>query len=116
MLTLSAFGLARFWLGLSLPALPLTVSRAYLALSGGVWAAAGLTTAAALFTGVRWAPRLARAAGIALAAWYWGDRLLFVRTDFARQSWPAALSATLAALLAVFWTLRRAGVREFFGE
>jgi hypothetical protein len=115
-LTLSAFGLARLSLGISLPALPLTVPRGYLALSGGVWAAAGLATAVGLFYGARWAPRLARAAAIVLAAWYWGDRLLFVQTDFARQSWPAALSSTLAALLALFWVLRRSTVRHFFGE
>jgi len=115
-LTLSAFGLARLSLGLSLPELPLSVPRAYLPLSGGVWAAAGLTAAAGLFYGARWAPRLARWALPVMAVWYWADRLLFVRTDFARQSWPAALAFTLAGVLAVFWVLSRSSVVRYFGE
>ncbi len=78
--------------------------------------AAGLTTTGGLFFGARWAPRVARATAIVLAVWYWADRLLFVHTHFARQSWPVALAGTLASLLAVFWVLSRSAVRDYFGE
>jgi hypothetical protein len=115
-LTVSALGLARFALAWSLPPLPLTVAPWYLALSGGVWGLLGLTAACGLFLGAGWAPGLTRWAGLALTAWHWGDRILFLRSDYARQSWPAALALSVMALGFVFWSLSRAGVRRFFEE
>jgi hypothetical protein len=115
-LTLSVFALARLFLGLSLPELPMSVPSAYVPLSGGVWAVLGLASAAGLWLGTGWAPRLTRGAACVIAGWYWADRLLLVRTEFARQSRPAALIATLVCLAAVLWILRRPAVRGFFRE
>lgn len=116
MLSVSAFGLVRLSLGLALPDVPLGVPGFYLPLSGGSWALTGLVVACGLVTGTPWAPFAARVGAIAVAGWYWSDRLFLVRSDYARQTWPASLLVTLAALGFVFWSLRRPESRRFFEE
>jgi hypothetical protein len=113
---LSALFLARLFLGLRLPDLPYTAPRWYLPLSGAVWGITALAAGSGLLAGRRWAPPVARAAAVAFAAWYWADRLMLVRTDFALRSWPAAAVITLAALGLVTWGLSRPSARGYFGR
>jgi len=115
-LSLSALYLGRLVLGLRLADLPYTVPRAYVSLSGGVWGALALGTALGLFFGRTWAPRAARAGAFLFAAWYWADRLLFVHTEYARRSWPAAAALTVAGVGFTLWALARPHVNHYFGR
>jgi len=115
-LSLSVLFLARLVLGLRLPDLHYTVPRWYIPLSGGVWGALALGTALGLLTGRPWASPTARFGAILFAAWYWADRLLFVHTEYARRSLPAAAALTLAGLGFTFWALTRPHARTYFGR
>lgn len=115
-LILSALYLGRLILGLRLPDLPYTAPRWYIALSGGIWGALTLGTGVALLAGRPWASPAARLEAILFAAWYWADRLLFVHTEYARRSWPAAAALTLAGLGFTFWVLTRPHARRYFGR
>ncbi len=116
MLSLSVLYLARLILGLRLPDLPYTVPRAYIALSGGAWGAIGCAMTIGLFLGLSWASRFTRLGAVLFAAWYWLDRVLFVHTEYARRSWPAAAALTLVAVGFTFWALSRPHIRTYFGR
>lgn len=98
------------------PDLPLSVSRAYLVLTGVVWALAWLAAAYAMFTGRPWAPRFARGVGAAFLIWFWVDRLLWVRSEYALRTLPFTLGVTLLACALALLGLRQAAVRRFFGD
>jgi hypothetical protein len=95
------------------PDLPLSVPPSYLVLTGAVWGVAWVVIAAALFTGRRWAPRATLAVGAAFLLWYWADRLLLVRSEYALRTMPFGLAVTL---LASVLALRRPAARRHFGE
>jgi hypothetical protein len=115
-LTCAVFYLARLVLSLTLPALPLSVPAWYLPLTGAVWGIVALVLGLGLLRGSRRAYRLLFWAVPIFLGWYWADRLLFVRTDFAQRSLPAALLISAAALVVVLLALTRPSVRTFFGE
>jgi len=107
---------ARFALGFRLPGLPLTVPGWYIPLTGGVWGVTGLAVAYGLFTGRLWAVNAALWGSVFYTAWYWTDRLLFVRSDYARGTQPASMALTALGLAAVWLILRRRNVRQYFGR
>jgi len=115
-LILAALALLRLALSLSLPPLPLTVPPAYLSATGAVGGALGLAFGVGLLAGRRWAYNAAPLLAGALAVWYWTDRLLLVRTDYAQSTWPAAALGTvlLLALAGYAWT--RPSTRRYFGR
>lgn len=115
-LTCAAFYLARLLLSLALPDLPLSVPAWYLPLTGAIWGGVALVLGLGLLRGSRRAYRLLFWAVPIYLGWYWADRLLFVRTDFAQRSLPAALLMSAVALAAVALALTRPAVRTFFGE
>ncbi len=115
-LILAAAYLIRFAGGLSIPDLSLTVPRWYPSLTGAVWGIAFLASVVGLWTGRRWAPWAARGASILFIIWYWIDRLVFVRSDYARATLPFSAGATVLCLAGLLWTLSRQSVREFFQE
>ena len=90
-LTCAAFYLARLVLSLALPDLPLSVPEWYLPLTGAVWGGAALALGFGLLRGSRRAYRFLFWAVPIYLGWYWADRLLLVRSDFAQRSLPAAL-------------------------
>jgi hypothetical protein len=108
--------LVRLALSLSLPALPLTISPAYLALTGAVWGGLGLVVAAGLFLGRRWAAGAAAGVAVAFVIWYWVDRLLLVNTDYAARTWPSAAIASGLLLAAVAYLLTRPSTRRYLKE
>jgi hypothetical protein len=110
------FYLTRFVLSLRLPDLPLSVPEWYLPLTGAVWAAACLAIGIGLWRGSRTAYRLLHWAAPLYLAWYWIDRVVFVRSDFAQRSLPAALLMTIAAAGVITLVLRRRSVRSYFAE
>jgi hypothetical protein len=115
-LTFAVFYLGRFALSLPLPPLPLSVPRWYLPLTGALWGALGLALTVGLWRGIRWAYRVTFWAAPIYLVWYWADRLLLVRSDFAAASQPAALVVSAAALALLFWALTRSSTRDFFRE
>jgi len=94
----------------------LSVPAWYLPLTGAIWGGVALVLGLGLLRGSRRAYRLLFWAVPIYLGWYWADRLLFVRTDFAQRSLPAALLMSAVALAAVALALTRPAVRTFFGE
>lgn len=115
-LIITAVLLAGFAAGLSLPVLPLSLPRQYLLLRNGIWGLGGIAAALSLFTGRKWAPALARGWAGTLAVWYWGERLLYARSMYAKHSWPAALGLTAIGLTWMLWVLSRPRTRIYFTE
>ena len=115
-LTCAAFYLARLVLSLALPRLPLSVPEWYLPLTGAVWGGAALVLGFGLLRGSRRAYRFLFWAVPIYLGWYWADRLLLVRSDFAQRSLPAALVLSAIAVALVYLALTRPSVRTYFGE
>lgn len=115
-LTLATIHWVRFALAFQLPALPLTVPNWYIPFTGAVWGATGLGIAIALFTGRKWAIAATFGWSVIYALWYWADRLLFVRGDYAQRTQPASLALTILGIGAVGLILRRRSVRQYFRE
>ena len=115
-LILAALALVRLGLSLTLPPLPLTVPHAYLPITGAVWGGLGLAIGAGLLAGRRWAYRAAAFGAAALVVWYWADRLLLVRTDYAQRTWPAAALGSGILLGLVAYALTRPSTRRYFGR
>ncbi len=115
-LIVSAGYLTRFVVGLRLPELPLTVPAWYVPVNGAVWGLSGLAVAYGLFRGRTWAPALLRLGGLAFLLWYWADRLLLVRTDYAVRTRPFSVFVTFLAVVAIAWVLRQSSVQAYFRE
>jgi hypothetical protein len=108
--------MARLALSLSLPDLPMSVPEWYLPLTGAVWGVLALVLGFGLLRGSRRAYRLLGWALALYLGWYWADRLLFVRSDFAQRSLPAALVISAIAVTLVTLALTRPSTRAYFGE
>lgn len=115
-LILAMLQLARFFLSLSLPPLPLSVPPIYLTLTGALWGLGALWIAWGLFNGRKWAPQVARWGIAAYTLWYWADRLLLVRTDYSRRTIPASLAITIVLLVASYWILQSPRARRYYRE
>jgi hypothetical protein len=115
-LILAAFYLARLVLGLALPDLPLSVPDWYLPLTGAAWGAVALVEGVGLWRAARRAYRAMFWLTPAYLAWYWADRLLFVRSDFAQRSQPAAIVLSVIGAALVYLVLTRRSVRSYFEE
>ena len=115
-LTCAAFYLARLVLSLALPDLPLSVPEWYLPLTGAVWGGAALVLGFGLLRGSRRAYRFLFWAVPVYLGWYWADRLLLVRSDFAQRSLPAALVMSAIAVALVYLAVTRPSARMYFGE
>jgi len=116
LLALGLVYLARMAGGLTAPDLQLSVPRRYPPLTGAVWGIGWSVCAAASFAGRRWAPRLVTVIGVAFLAWYWFDRLVFVRSEYALRTMPLSLGLTALGAAAVIAILRQPAVRGFFGD
>ena len=115
-LTCAAFYLARLVLSLALPDLPLSVPEWYLPLTGAVWGGAALALGFGLLRGSRRACRFLFWAVPVYLGWYWADRLILVRSDFAQRSLPAALVMSATAVALVYLAVTRPSARMYFGE
>ena len=115
-LTFAAFYLTRLVLSLRLPDLPLSVPSWYLPLTGAVWGGGSLVLGIGLLRGSRRAYRTLFWAVPVYLAWYWADRLLFVRSDFAQRSLPAALVISAIFVVVVVVAMSRPSTRVYFEE
>jgi hypothetical protein len=116
LLALGLVYLIRMAGGLTAPELQLSVPHWYPPLTGAVWGGAWCVCAAASFTGRRWGPRSIAVIGVAFLAWYWFDRLAFVRSAYALRTMPFSLAVTALGALLVIAVLRQAAVRAYFGK
>ncbi len=127
-LTIASLNLVRFvqavrqWSFLaSLPSEP----PLYLVLTALIWIATGVPLVWGLWKGKAWAPARCRAFTVAYAAYFWLERLFLFGRPRGGFSLPSLASlpggglfsalATLVLLLFVFWALRRAGAKKYFG-
>ncbi len=76
----------------------------------------GLILSYGLFRTQPWALRMLYWASLFFVVWYWIDRLLLLRSEYSRVSWPASTVLTIAALGVIFWIQRRSDVRAAFKE
>ena len=67
-------------------------------------------------TGRRWTPRLIIVIGVAFLAWYWFDRLVFVRSEYAVRTMPFSLGLTALGAILVISIIRQSRQRSFFRE
>lgn len=106
----------RFAAGLNLPPLPFSVPSWYFPLTGAFWGAIGLVTAFGLLRGLRWAPNLLRGVSVSYAGWFWLDRLLAVKAEYAEIRFLPAFLATLLGIGIAFFITQRPGTKSFFME
>jgi hypothetical protein len=116
LLALGLVYLMRMAGGLTAPDLQLSVPRWYPPLTGAVWGIGWCVCTAASFAGRRWTPRLVTIIGVAFLAWYWFDRLVFVRSEYGLRTMPLSLGLTALGAAAVIAILRQTAVRGFFGD
>ncbi|KPK90588.1 MAG: hypothetical protein AMJ88_15785 [Anaerolineae bacterium SM23_ 63] len=88
----------------------------YFVLRNGIWSLIGLAASGALFLRRSWAASFTSYGALTYVFWYWIDRLIFTRSDFASRSWPATAVVTLIVLSSLFWVLRRPSLRYFLSE
>jgi hypothetical protein len=86
----------------------------YLAIYGMLTGLIGAVAAVSLWLGLPWAPRIAWIGGLAAAAWYWLDRLLFTQSSSSWTNWPFSAGITVICLLFVLLVLAAQRQREFF--
>lgn len=115
-LTLAAGFLVRLAVGLRPPSFPNTIPAWYLPSTGAVWGVAGMLLAGGMLTGQRWAPTFGRVGAIAFMLWYWADRMLLSKSDYAILSRPADAAVSLVLAVIFFWGLHRDVTRDYFGE
>jgi hypothetical protein len=116
-LTLAGINLLRFVVSLQqwdfLDSL-LLVHPLYIAVTGIVWALAGLTMTYGLWFGKGWAVRGTQAITLLYSLYYWLDRLLFA-TSSGGYNWIFTLGVNILMVLLVFWILSNRKARAFFG-
>ena len=115
-LALANLGRAVVALGYSvrLPDLPTTIPLWYLAAMGGFWGVAFTASTVGLSLFREWGRRCALAAVTLYQVNAWLNRLLFVASDYARQTFPRDLFLTVTLLLIVWVPLNLPGVRQVF--
>ena len=91
------------WLQHYLP----TPGPLYVAVSGGLWAAAALAAVLSLALRWAWTERTCQIIAAAFALWYWGDRLYFSRSADSQANTPFYLGFTVICLVYVVAALRR---------
>lgn len=77
-------------------------SPLYIAVSGGVWLAAGLIVSMGLWRGKAWSWAAALGGAAGYTSWYWFDRLVLQEP---RANWPFAIIVTVLLLIFVSLSL-----------
>ena len=99
-----------------MPELPISIPKWYLPLTGAFWGLVGLIVSYGLFRGNTWAIKLLSWGSLCFVAWYWLDRFAFVRSEYGRSTWPAAVTFTLITVLIIFLSQKRIDVKAYFQE
>jgi hypothetical protein len=112
----------RYWSFLSSR---LEIPPLYLALTGLIWSAAGLSLLWGLWKAKKWAPKLMQAVGLTYALYYWLDHIFLMdhpvggATNVLRAvlpiNWQFSIGVTIVGLVFMVWTLGRKSVTVYFG-
>jgi hypothetical protein len=100
----------------NIPDLPVDIPRWYFSLTGILWGTSGLILSYGLFRRLAWAPPFLNWGSLCFIVWYWIDRILFVRSDYSRASWPAAAFFSALAILITFWVFKHPEIQAVFQE
>jgi hypothetical protein len=100
------------------------ISPLYLALTGLIWGAAGLSLLWGLWKAKKWAPKLMHAVGLTYALYYWLDHIYLMDRPVSGVShafravlpinWQFSAGLTVVGLIFMVWTLSREKVKAFF--
>jgi hypothetical protein len=117
-LTFTGMQILRVWSALAswqyLNSLPLSVSPAYIVVSGLFWGLAGITLAWALWRRKAWAPWGARIVALVFALAYWADRLFLQAKGPQSGNEPFDLLLTALLLAVVFAALPLPRTRAYW--
>jgi len=94
--------------------LPLAISPVYFILTGLLFGVAGLLVTWGLWVGRSWAPKATKVYVLAVAIYYWVDRLLIVNSEISRESWLLSVIGTIFILGLPFLVLMRLRSRSYF--
>lgn len=92
------------------------VSPIYLALTGLIWACAGLPLFWGLWRGHAWAARFAPGYLLVFALYYWLDRIWIANRAISLTNWPVSAVLTVIGLAYTFWALRTRASKRYFSE
>jgi hypothetical protein len=90
------------------------VSPVYLALTGLIWAAAGLPLFWGLWRGHAWAVRFAPGCLFVFALYYWLDHIFVANRAVSLVNWPFTAALTLIGLAYMYWALRTRAGKNYF--
>ena len=90
------------------------VSPVYLALTGLIWASAGLLLFWGLWRGHARAARFAPGYLLVFALYYWLDRIFVANQDVSLANWPVPAALTVFSLAYTFLALRARASRDYF--
>jgi hypothetical protein len=90
------------------------VSPVYLALTGLIFASAGLVLFWGLWLGHAWAARFTPGYLAVFALYYWLDRYWIANRAISLVNWPVTAALTLVGLAYMYGTLKSRLSREFF--
>ena len=90
------------------------VSPVYQALTGLIWASAGLLLFWGLWRGHARAARFAPGYLLAYALYYWLDRIFIANPAISLANWPVTAALTIVGLAYMFWALRARASRNYF--
>jgi hypothetical protein len=111
LLGLSIYGWLRFQQSLALWDILIQIGiwpgPLYLAISGAVWGMLGLVAGVGLFLRKNWAARFTQAAVLFMAAWYWFDRLVLVKSEAAQANLTFMVLLTILSVAFTFAVLRK---------
>jgi hypothetical protein len=90
------------------------VSPVYLALTGLIWASAGLLLFWGLWRGHARAARFAPGYLLVFALYYWLDRIFIANRAISLANWPVTAALTIVGLAYTFWALMARASRNYF--
>jgi hypothetical protein len=90
------------------------VSPLYQALTGFIWASAGLPLFWGLWRGHAGADRFASGYLLVFALYYWLDRIWVANHAISLVNWPVTAGLTIIGLAYTFWALRARASRDYF--
>jgi hypothetical protein len=90
------------------------VSPLYLALTGLIWASAGLLLFWGLWRGHARAARFAPGYLLVFALYNWLDRIVIANPAISLANWPVTAVLTIVGLAYTFWALRARASRDYF--
>lgn len=96
--------------------LSLTVSREYLAVSGLIWAAAGLLSAWLLVRRHAFAPLSLKIIAVVYSLNYWVEQVWLSRSPLRSVNWRFSAALNIFLLLIIFLIFSHPFVRKIFGD